>query len=254
MPRSLPIFTAAVVCAFAGRAAKAETPTELLAESRRRLMSYPALTADLLIRADLPSGRVETTGRYVAGAFPRLRTETAATLAGVSMKSLSVCDGQVLWTVRELRTGPDAEPEVRVARRDVERIRQELALEPRTASQVLSAEMAVGGLPALLAGLEGAYEFAESQTAAGSRLFVGRRTIDEGPDGVRVTFDAATLIPTRVLYLDEKDGKAVPVLNLELRNIAAPASVDESRFRFTPPRGAEIANRTDDTLRAIRGE
>ena len=253
------------VCPSASADEQAEA---VLSDARDRLMTYPSLTAEVVQQAELPSGRCQSSGRYVAGAFPKLRVEMDAELGPLAMHTIDVCDGQVLWSVRELRSvsDPTEAADIRVSRRDIERIRQELAAGEQTPRQTLAAELGVGGLPALLAGLQDAFEFTEQSGDAGTRLLVGRwkadslaelklaKAGDRIPKEVRLTLDAATLVPTRVLYVGDRDGEPYAIMNVEFRNFSAEPIEDEAIFRYTPPREVEIDNRTDTTLRAIRGE
>ena len=153
---------------------------EVLRHARQMLMKTPSLQASIQHRGRLAAGAFESSGTYRAGQFPRLRIETTTELAGLTGRSIEICDGQVLWTERRIEglpIDPDDEEsdgtQTIVTRRDIDLIRDALANSPQTSDHVLAAELGVGGLPSLLAGLQTAFDFRASRTETGEIVLRG---------------------------------------------------------------------------------
>lgn len=268
-------------------AAPRATPdaTTLLNESRQTLLDLPSMSAEIIERADFDGRRFEARGTYLAGAFPKLRLELTVELEGLRGHLLEVCDGQVLWSIREIsdptiekatETDPASLADVtetsdrQIIRRDVDRILAALRRSSVNPQQLLDAEIGLGGLPALLAGLESAFELAvqdrpsqpDQMVLAGpwrdgvlEKLQIDRKRSRRSlPDMVEVTLDRRTRLPVRVTYLQARDGAPRKLMQIELRQIRTAVAIGPERFQYTPPSDITVQDATSQTLRAIGDE
>ena len=198
-------------------------------------------------------------GRMVCGTFPRMRLELAGRLGDSTCRALDVCDGQVLWSIRELiHAGGSAEPERTITRRDVEQVWR---AERRSESALgLNAGLAAGGLSGLIAGLGMTFDLEEVRTDDGTRVLAGpirpsadnepglkhAKTADRLPRSVRIAIDGRSLMPLRVTYY-RPDG--TPLSDITLSGYQLIQDSSPERFQYVPPRGAEIDDRTDELVR-----
>jgi hypothetical protein len=264
-----------------GEASGSPEAVGLLRNARDRLYGYRSVRARLTELAQFGERRFTAEGRYVAGPFPTLRLEFEVRLGDTVGSLLEVCDGQVLRTRKEVRKAAPAgapappTPQVQVTRKDVQQILNATRRGDTPPEAVLSAELGIGGLPALLASLERTTDFdvqrkdehqgrsyvviqgqwkpdyleklkaqlgAAVQTAA---MFV--------PDQVRVYFDQETMFPTRILYLKQASATPRtfrPMLTLEFTDVVLNEEVNPEEFRF-PLRGIDEVDETSDYLRMI---
>ena len=255
-------------------AASESAAVQTLDQARRQLLGRRSLRATLVQRVDFAGRRFESSGDYLAGDYPRMRMRLRSNLRGQSLDFLAVCDGQVLWTVRSLHLTPVGTPEDpetvdrQVARYDIDRL---LAREggPGSLAQQLRMGLAVGGLPALLAGLQESFDWAELVAVEGQVRMTGRwkpgalerhgvagKTPLTLPTLVELTLDQRTLVPLRVFYHRERrrdDGttQRLPVLLLELQDITLDEPIAADAFRYTPPEDTAYEDRTKATLDTI---
>lgn len=255
-----PAFTAAAL--WVSLAAADDASDDLLQAARASLVDRPTLSCRVTQTSQTPSGTVRGEGTYLAGRFPRLRLETTLTVVDSACQCLDVCDGQVLWSVRDVRhAGVDAGPPS-VTRRDVERVWQSLAASGRPAEARRVGDLAAGGLPGLIAGIADAYAMQEVRGEAGVRRMAGglregaAERLDLGgarkdgrlPETAVVDIDAATLLPRRVAYYSSGETPAV-LHEIRFEGYAEPAA-DPAAFTYTPPRDVDVSDRTDATLAA----
>jgi len=148
---------------------------------------------------------------------------------------------------------------IRVTRRDIDKIRKAAAENQNVPDRVLTVELGLGGLPALMASLEEAMQFTTVKeeridgqtftvveggwTVESLRQFgavnTTQRLPDHIPDKVRLYFDRDTLFPRRILYLKRHPVRDFPrpMLTLDFVNVLLDAPVDELAFHFEPPEG-----------------
>ena len=248
-----------------------DVPSEVLRQARGRLIEYPSLSCVLRVTAVTPSGSVESVGRYTAADALRIRMELDTQLGQLTGRLLEVCDGQVLWSVRRLEGLQDTsisgeeEPSVEttIVRRDIERVRQALATEERTPRQMLHAELAVGGLPSLLAGLEQAFHLRSIESPDGVLSFRGplraltddavtAKSLGQLPISAQLDLDAVTLLPLRVSYFRADGGHWRLQQRLELSQYVTDSQPPAEFFRFTPPSEVDVVDRTESVINAIR--
>ncbi len=263
-----------------GTSASSEA-VELLRNARDRLYAYRSVRAKLSEQAQFGERRFTAEGRYVAGPFPTLRLEFEVRLGDTVGSLLEVCDGQVLRTRKEVRKAtPEGapappNPQVQVTRKDVQQILTATRKGDTPPEAVLSAELGIGGLPALLASLERTTDFNVQRTDDyQGRTFVviqgqwkpdyleklkaqlGAAVQTAGmfvPDQVRVYFDQETLFPTRILYLKQASATPRtfrPMLTLEFTDVVLNEEVNPEEFRF-PLRGIDEVDETNEFLRMI---
>lgn len=262
----------------AGGQFNAESRSELAA-SREALLAVPSLQANLRLRGHLNGRQFEAAGDYVAGSYPQTRLRLEIAIDTLTGTLLQVCDGQVSWTVREVTrqtTGPaaagratspttqaptdDVTRTTTIVRRDADRIVQ--AAGGATPQRRLLGDLGVGGLPALLAGLERCFDFTP---AAGSPEVIelhGRwkpevfaelglnrdATTLDLPTGVQVTLDRSTTLPLRVLYVRGEAAAAVPMFSLELQDLRTHVELPSTIFEYAPPDDAPFEDLTRQTL------
>lgn len=243
---------------------------EVLRHARQMLMKTPSLQASIQQRGRLAAGAFESSGTYRAGQFPRLRIETTTELAGLTGRSIEVCDGQVLWTERRIEglpIDPDDEEsdgtQTIVTRRDIDLIRDALANSPQTSRHVLAAELGVGGLPSLLAGLQTAFDFRASRTETGEIVLRGfwkpgmleslklSAKSNRVPTEVEVVFPNQSPVPERISYLRKTGEEANEILSLRFSDIRTDQSFPDGYFDYQIPDGVEVTNRTLDAVRKV---
>ncbi len=240
---------------------------KLLQESRNGLFLRRSVNARLQEKVAIAGSTFQASGTYQAGVFPRLRLSYEVKVGKTTGTILEVCDGQLLWTVQEIRVAGSEEPTVKVSRTvidDVLKANNESGNIPETN---LIAGMGVGGLPALLASLEKSMSFDAIKLAEydGQTYSVvqgrwnddylarlggadGKPLPEFVPDRVRIYFDQQTLFPTRILYLKKApDEEKLPyrlLLSLEFSDIVLDGPVSEEQFRYVPPDEIDVENRT----------
>lgn len=247
-----------------------------LSNSRQTLMNTYSVRARIEQRGQMSTLPFVSRGVYEAGRFPLVRLEMATRLGTLEGRLTEICDGQVLWTAREVRGLPendkdaadrDESPlppgtELFVSRRDIDLISNALTDSEQTVEQVLAAELGVGGLPSLLAGLEWAFAYQTSTLENGRLVFTGRwkseirqkLAFPEGkrlPSQVEVVVQPDVPVPERVTYYNVDDGELAPILQMQFSEISFGDEIAAERFRYTPPSGVEVTNLTPGVISGI---
>jgi hypothetical protein len=178
--------------------------------------------------------------------------------SGASGSLLEVCDGERLWSVTEL---PGVK---RVTRRDVRQILAAAENAKARPERAATVDLALGGLPALLASLQRSMQFdaLKEETIDGRAFSVVQarwkpefaRQLGSNaqgalpvhiPDLARIYFASDTAFPERLLYLkkveDSQNERKTyrPLLDLQFRNVVLDAPLPDKLFEFTPPDGVE---------------
>jgi hypothetical protein len=191
------------------------------------------------------------TGSYASAGLRTRLSFTVKLNSGATGSLLEICDGERLWSVTDI---PKSK---RVTRRDV---RQILAAAEQARTQpdrALAADLALGGVPALLASLQRSMQFdglKEESVDGRSLVIVQGRWNEEWrqklggdqlpphvPDLVRVYFASEALFPERIVYLKKADDKNYyrPLVDLQFRKVVLDAPLDDKLFEFTPPENVE---------------
>ena len=240
----------------------------VLTESRSRLAQLRSMRATLVKQTDFGDRQFQSSGDYLAGAYPRMQMRIVASAGGQSLNYLTICDGQVLWTVNELRAVPqnaaatDDQTVRDIARFDVDRLRT-YATEWTLPEQRLELERVLGGLPGLLAGVQQTFNL-DTQTEDSVFVLSGprrdgalasiakpkSRTASSLPDHVEVRIDRETMIPVQVLYTREKDGKRTPLHLLQLRDVQLNVELPGNAFDYSAPEDS-YTDRTRQTIDRI---
>ncbi len=143
---------------------------DLLAQGAQRLYRQPALSAKIRQRVRIFGQELVGSGAYLQmGDVPEkmLRLELKLQLAGQVSTLQQVSNGAELWTRRQVL---DAKTLSYV---DLQRVRRELAVAREKRPLDLTADwMVLGGLPALLTGLEESFRFGAAQPAQFNQMAV----------------------------------------------------------------------------------
>ena len=213
--------------------------TALLKTARERLSQWQTIQANVIQRIDVGDRRLKSTGRFVAGEFPRLRLEYEVSVGNTVGRLLEVCDGQVLHVERRIEdiAEPASEksandddesrdaskPFIEATRRDVQRILRATGDAEGVAVSLHAGNFGLGGLTALLASLDRTMVFDsirdEQHDGQSFRVIQGiwnpksfaelqarlggmsQQLAMFLPERVRIYFEADSLFPVRILYL-----------------------------------------------------
>jgi hypothetical protein len=213
--------------------------TALLKSARERLSQWQSIQANVIQRIDVGDRRLKSTGRFVAGEFPRLRLEYEVSVGNTVGRLLEVCDGQVLHVERRIEdiSGPADEkpasdkeeskdaskPFIEAMRRDVQRILRATGDAQGAAVSMHAGDLGLGGLTAMLASLDRTMVFdsirEEQHNGQNFRVIQGiwnpksfaeiqarlggmsQQMAMFLPERVRIYFEADSLFPVRILYL-----------------------------------------------------
>lgn len=246
----------------------AASPVGLVTRAHRQLIDHKSVSAEIEQTVNFGRQRFQATGRYTTSGT-QLRLEFQVQLAdGVGGSLLEVCDGDVLWSYTKIMDSQ------RLTRRDIKQILNAAAASGASPDALLSAELALGGVPSLLAACQKHLNFdalkREADAAGRATTVVQGRWKQEFakkwqlneqgdlpeyvPDQIRIVFAADTLFPQRFLFLKKSPGKASfrPLVDLRFTNVQLNGEVDDEQFRFVPPDGAVPENTTREYLELIR--
>lgn len=227
--------------------------TDFMKKVHDSLYARTSIKADIEQSVSIGTQQFQVVGQYV-NSGQKLRLEyTIQPDQGVGGSLLEVCNGKELWS---LMTVADTK---RVTHRDVQQIKEAALATRNIPDVVLTAELGLGGLTALIASLERTMVFdamKEESTEDGPRTVIQGRWKPEVasrwprskedllptyvPDLVRIWIDPQTMFPVRVLYIKrviEKDKKIFrPMVNLKFKNVQFDVPIDDQDFNFvTPP-------------------
>jgi hypothetical protein len=260
---------------------------KLLETARDKLYDYRSVRAKMTEKASFGTRRFTAEGEYISGLFPQMWLEYRVEVGGSEGRLLEVCDGQILFTEKEIRAAgstASASPgsqdkQIQVTRKDVRQIRQATGTGIDVPPEVIvQAELSLGGLPTLLASLqrtmlfdtitEGTYEDRPYTILQGGwkEEYLTQLSQQMGqaaqalapfmPDRVRVYLDGDTLFPTRILYLKQASVDPVKyqaIMTLEFTDVVLNEEIDPQRFRYVPPAGTNVIDETGVYLNMIQG-
>lgn len=278
-----------------------------LRKARENLRQRDSIQADITETVVIGNRKFTAHGSYLQGTAMRLRLEYHIQVGGEEGSLLEVSDGQVLWTRHTIGADQTKQPEedeatqagspadetgeagqqteaadepqskshdnVRITRRDIAKIRKAAAENQNVPERVLTVELGLGGLPALLASLEESIQFNTVQEERiDSQVFTvveggwtleslqkfnsqdpNARLPDHVPERVRLYFDGDTLFPRRIQYLKRDAVRSFfrPMLTLDFVNVLLDGPIDEMAFQFVPPEGVLANDITELYLRQL---
>jgi hypothetical protein len=252
------------------------------------LERHDSISARVRFRIDVLGERLLGTGNYLQGPWQyRLLRLEANLQAGDQLCGLQqVCDGQRLWTRRQIFD----KPQLTVV--DVAPVLAALAKEPARGAGTAITDLGLGGLPRLLRSLDRSFDFSRAEEGTRGTLPMlvlhGQwkpemlaRMLPDQAKAIRAGEAAdLTLLPAQVpdqvtLYLGRDDmfpycveylrtgravptgreaqfvGAARPLMVLELFEVRLNPSLDALQFVFNPG-DLKAADVTDDYLKSLK--
>jgi hypothetical protein len=229
-----------------------------------------SIKARIIERVAIGERRFRLEGTYVQGTDLRLKLELKvlpdSTEEGLDGSFFEVCDGTILWARHQIGS------QMRVTRRDVRQILN--ASKSAGNANMLTVELGLGGLPALLASLERSMNFDSlSQEKVNGKSFaviggswneasqqtfkanLGNRQTSHIPDSVRIYLEPGILFPRRIDFLKKhKQPEETEVIaELDFLDIVINAPLDDHQFEFEPPNGIRTIDVTNEYLRQLKG-
>lgn len=226
--------------------------TDYMKKVHESLYSKTSIKANVEQIASIGTQQFKVDGHYLSSG-EKLRLEyTIKPDQGVAGSLLEVCDGKELWSMTKIGES------TRVTHRDVQQIKAAVAGLRSAPDVVLTAELGLGGVTALMASLERTMNFDAIKEESGDD---GRRVVVQGrwkpevaarwprnkegllpvyvPDYVRVWVDAESLFPVRISYVKRvmvKDQlKFLPMVTLKFKDLEFDAPVNDQDFTFVIP-------------------
>lgn len=254
------------------------TPASVLSQAGKQLLKYTSVSAKIVETVAIGDRSFKAEGRYLQRALKsndwHMRLELAVKLGESVGSLLEVCDGEVLWTRTEIDSGRKRDrkeaKEMTLTRRNISEIisaARKLG-DPKTESALI-ASFGLGGIPALIAGIEQDMKFTtvKEDSLNGRAVYVVQGSWNEAfmkrlpsagaqpastmmmpnvPDSVRIYVDRETGIPHRVLYLKKIPGRDVSraILTLDLLDVALNEPINAAEFAYTAPEGVTPVEQT----------
>jgi hypothetical protein len=251
--------------AQADQPAPSATPAsalELLQAARERVKQYSSVKTNIVEKVSIGDHSFTSTGSYLQGKDLQMRLALTLEIGGHKGSLLEVCDGQVLWTRHDIKTGDKGADQPQITRRDVREILKAAQKNGRVPISSLVADLGLGGLSGLLAAFESDMTFKKEVTAENidgrpvltiegswndeylKRFGASEKKKDARPelplfipDVVRISFDKETEFLRRIVYLKALPGRSVlqPMLTVDFLKPVFNGPVSENDFQFTPP-------------------
>jgi hypothetical protein len=240
---------------------------EYLRRAHSALVARQSIQAEIHELVHLSDPPFHMTGTYVSAGLRTRLSYTVKLNSGATGSLVEVCDGERLWSVTEL---PGSK---RVTRRDVRQILAAVQSAQGQPNRAAAVDLALGGLPALLASLQRSMQFdaLAEETSDGRKLVIvqgrwkpemaqrlGGDASGQGlpahiPERVRIYFAEDTQFPERVLYLKRFEEKKPfrPLVDLQFRHVQLDGPVDPKQFEFTPPENIEPEDVTRQYLEQL---
>lgn len=252
---------------IAPRPADAEA-LSIFQDAQRRLFEHSSVRAQFREIISFSNRPFVAEGLYLAGGPLQMRLEYEIELGDMRGVLLQVCDGQVSWTRQQVfpitpagEAPADEDLYSHTSRRDIDQILREAENHPGVEGATLVAELGIGGLPAMMAGIERMMTFDLHVTGEwNDRRFVvveGRWREDlpqevqvfiaAGPERVKVFLAEDTLFPERIVYLKKLTGEGNEyhqLLELQFRDVEFDVPVNPEAFSFISPPGTEEHDET----------
>jgi len=243
----------------------------ILERSRKKLFSYSSIRAQITETVQIGPKPFVISGSYLQGKDLKLRLEFQVQSHKKNEKPvgtlLEICDGQVLWTEHTIKGNS------RVTRRDVQAIMQQAELNPKLGSNMLVAELGLGGLPGLLAAIQNNMKFQSvaDKTVNGKTLTVLNGAWKDEflaqwkggdptaavqlppyiPDAIRLYIDPQSLFPRRIVYLKNNNNTLESMVTLNFTKVILNAPIDKAEFTYEPPDGVFPADITNQYLKQL---
>lgn len=246
--------------------------------ARERLSKISSVKARLVETISVGHKPVKAEGRYLQsnlkGNAHLLRLELTIKTERLEGSLLEVCDGDVLYTMHTIAGEPN------ITRRNVSVILDAVRKGGAIPEQIIVAELGLGGLPALLAGIEKAIAFTgtKADTLRNHPVTVVQGTWNDAmklrlygnvakdkdkelpplpefvPDLVRIYFEQESGFPLRIMYLRKTPQKETlrTLLTLDFLDVALNQPIDPGEFIFTPPDRAPQTELTDQYLQQLK--
>ncbi len=237
-------------------------------DAQRRLFEHSSVRSRFREIISFSNRPFVAEGTYLAGGPLQMRLEYEIELGDMRGVLLQVCDGQVSWTRQQVfpitpaGEAPDEEDLYsHTSRRDIDQILREAENHPGMEGATLVAELGIGGLPAMMAGIERMMTFDFHATGEwNNRRFIvleGRWRDDlppevqvfigAGPERVKVFLAEDTLFPERMVYLKKLTGEENEyhqLLELQFLDVEFDTPVNPEAFSFISPPGTEEHDET----------
>lgn len=251
----------------------AKTGQEVIKEACQRLQEYKSVKAKLTERVSIQDHSFTAEGSYTQGQKNQVLLDLQVSLGGNRGSMLEVCDGQILW-IRQ-----DVIDQVRITRRDVQKILQAAEQSGgRVNPSSLTAEMGMGGLSGLLAGIATDMDFSAPTEemldtipvivldGKWNQKFLAKFGGNKGnknpksvqlppfvPDQVRIILQKENLFPRRISYAKKSSGSVpnTPLMVLELSKITLNAPLSPNTFKYNPPATPTPIDETANYVQAI---
>ncbi|WP_417391604.1 LolA family protein [Gimesia sp.] len=243
----------------------------LLKKAREKLLSYSSIRTQITEKVEIGPKPFVITGNYLQGKDLKLRLEfqvQSQTAEGKPVGTLlEICDGQVLWTEHTIKGNS------RVTRRDVQAILNQAELNPQAQSNMLVAELGLGGLPGLLASIQKNMNFVSvsERTISGKTLTVLNGVWKDEflaqwkggdpaapvelpayvPDAVRIYLDQESLFPRRIVYLKKTKDSLQSIVTLDFSKVILDSPISETEFAYEPPDGVFPVDITKQYLQQL---
>ncbi len=243
----------------------------LLKKAREKLLSYSSIRTQITEKVEIGPKPFVITGNYLQGKDLKLRLEfqvQSQTAEGKPVGTLlEICDGQVLWTEHTIKGNS------RVTRRDVQAILNQAELNPQAQSNMLVAELGLGGLPGLLASIQKNMNFVSvsERTISGKTLTVLNGVWKDEflaqwkggdpaapvelpayvPDAVRIYLDQESLFPRRIVYLKKTEDSLQSIVTLNFSKVILNSPISETEFAYEPPDGVFPVDITKQYLQQL---
>ncbi|WP_417387800.1 LolA family protein [Gimesia sp.] len=252
----------------------------LLEKAREKLLSYSSIRTHITEKVEIGPKPFIMTGNYLQskdqrqGKDLKLRLEFHVQSQNSDGKPvgsvLEICDGQVLWTEHTIKGTS------RVTRRDVQAILQQAEINPQAQSNMLVAQLGLGGLPGLLASIQKNMNFVSvaERTISGKTLTVLNGVWKDEflaqwkggdpaapvelpayvPEVVRIYLDQDTLFPRRIAYLKKTQDSLQSMVTLNFSKVTLNSPIPDTEFTYEPPDGVFPVDVTKQYLQQLNKE
>lgn len=251
-------------------AAPPRTAASELKDARERLLSQRSIHARIVESVAIYDRKYIAEGEYLQSTLKpgawHMKLDMVLKVGESSGSLLEVCDGEVLWTSTQInlgrKTGKTEQKEQTVTRRNVTQILAAARKVNEQTEAALIASLGLGGVPALLAGIERDMqltgfkddtfrdrpvvivqgEWNEKLAAQFSRKPPGGSSpvlFPFVPDSVQVFLDRETGFPHKFVFLKRMPDRNRPraMLTLEFLDVSLNEAIDPSEFAYKPPPG-----------------
>ena len=246
------------------------TPLGELKHARQQLLKCSSISAKIVETVSVLEKSYKAEGRYLQTALKpndwHMRLELVVKIGDAEGSLLEVCDGEVLWMRADVESGRKKDrkesKETTITRRNVSEIMNAARrIGDKKIETALITSFGLGGIPALLAGMEQDMKFTgiKEDHLRSRPVLVIQGTWTESfasklrggqpgrgssalmppfvPDSVHIYVDRDTGFPHRILYRKKVPGREVqrPMLTLDFLEVALNQPINNSEFDYVPP-------------------